>query len=184
MAASTLISSLKQVALFQGLSPIQITEIARHAERIIFKPGETIIAEGEDGDAAFIIVGGDAMRIEGPDLAGPEPVVAGSMVGEMAMLVETEHSSTVVARTPVRALKILRSAMLEHMTVDPAIADHLVERIAQRLNAIASELRAIDADFGDASYDAPAAEDGGDGRWPVRMPASLGEQRPGLDTRH
>lgn len=145
MTAQQLIAPLKQVALFQGLTPYQITEIARTAERIVFKPGDTIVAAGADGDAAYLIVGGDAVRVEGPAISGVAEIIApGSLVGEMAMLIETEHSSTVVARTPVRALKITREAMLAHMAADPSIADHLVARISSRLVSLAEELRSID----------------------------------------
>lgn len=149
MTAAQLIAPLKQVSLFQGLTPYQITEIARTAERIVFKPGDTIVAAGADGDAAFLIIGGDAVRVEGPAISAVAEVIApGSLVGEMAMLIETEHSSTVVARTPVRALKITRQAMLTHMAADPTIADHLVARISRRLASLAEELRAIDQTLG------------------------------------
>src|SRR5690606_27684464 len=149
-----LIAPLKHVALFQGLTPFQITEIARTAERIVFKPGDTIVAAGVEGDAAFLIVGGDAVRVEGPTIAGvAEIITPGSLVGEMAMLIETEHTSTVVARTPVRALKITREAMLAHMTADPSIADHLVARISSRLASLADELRAIDCSLGSGQAD-------------------------------
>lgn len=145
MAIDALVAPLLRVALFQGLRPLQITEIARRAERIMFRPGQTIVEAGQEGDAAFIVVSGVAERIKGPDMGSqPEAIVVGSLIGEMAMLVDTEYSSTIVAQTAVRALKITRTGMYEQMSRDAGLADHLVAKIAARLQVLAVELRAID----------------------------------------
>jgi CRP-like cAMP-binding protein len=154
MVAIALTAPLQRVALFQDLTPMQIGEIARTAERVMFKPGQTIVTCDAEADAAFLIVSGEARRVEGPELGGlPEIVEAGSLVGEMAMIVETEHSSTIVAMTPVRALKITRASLLAHMTNDPTLADRLVDRIAERLNRLAGELRAIDTHLAGITID-------------------------------
>jgi CRP-like cAMP-binding protein len=145
MAIDAFVRPLLGVELFQGLRPLQISEIARRADRIVFKPGEVIVAEDTTGDAAILIVAGEAARISGPGLPGDiEEVAPGSLVAEMAMLVDTVHSSTVVARSAVRALRISRSELLEQMEADPALAEHFVARISGRLGRLAAELRAVD----------------------------------------
>ncbi len=101
-------------------------------------------------------VSGEAVRVSGPTGFGrAENVPTGSLLAEMGMLIETQHTSTVVARTPIRALRITRAEMIEQMAEDPDLADHLVQRIASRLTALAQELRAIDARLGPAD-DKPA----------------------------
>jgi CRP-like cAMP-binding protein len=181
MAIDALVAPLLKIALFQGLRPLQITEIARRAERIMFRPGQTIVEADAEADGAFVIVSGEALRTKGPDLgAEPEPVVVGSLIGEMGMLVETEHMSTIVARTAVRALKITRAGMYEQMAEDARLADHLVARITSRLKNLAVELRAIDQSLA------------GDDADPIEMPKietrtprpALEHVRPGLETRH
>lgn len=160
---------LLRLELFQGLKPLQITEIVRRAERVVYKAGQALITDGEAGDAGIILVAGEAVRTRAP-MAAPdhaETIEPGSMLGEMAMLIETEHSSTVVARTPVRALRIARSEMLEMMIDDPRLAEHFVARVARRLHDIAAELRKIDVVLanvnveGDEPEDAPARDRGG-----------------------
>lgn len=146
MAIDALVKPLMNVAIFQGLKPLQVTEIARRAERVIYKPGQTIIEEDAEGDAAVLIVSGDAVRISGPECDGtPQEIVQGSLLGEMAMLVETQHSSTVIARGSVRALRITRAELHAQMEEDPAVADHFIGKIAGRLSRLAQELKAIDA---------------------------------------
>ncbi len=182
MAIDALVAPLLKIALFQGLRPLQITEIARRAERIVFRPGQTIVVADAEADGAYIIVGGEAIRTKGPDLSGePEPVVIGSLIGEMAMLVETEHMSTIVAKTAVRALKITRTSMYEQMAEDAKLADHLVARITSRLKDLAVELRAIDQSLAGELTDAldmPAVIDARPAR------PALEHVRPGLETRH
>ncbi len=157
MSMDAVSAHLVRLEIFQGLKPLQITEIARHAERVVYKPGQLLIEDGGQGDAAIIVVGGDAVRIKAP-MAPPEheeQIESGSLLGEMAMLTETDYSSTVVARTNVRALRITRDAMLAIMLDDPSLAEHLVAKVARRLHNIAAELRKIDVVLA-ATTDVPA----------------------------
>lgn len=181
MAIDALVAPLLRIALFQGLRPLQITEIARRAERIVFRPGQTIVEADAEANAAFVIVNGEAIRTKGPDLGSePEPIVVGSLIGEMAMLVDTEYTSTVVAKSPVRALKITRASMYEQMADDARLADHLVTKIAARLKNLAVELRAIDQSLaGESVGAAPALQ-----AEPRRPRLALEQVRPGLETRH
>lgn len=145
MSRDVLITTLRHVALMQGLSPFQITEIARRADRIVYKPGDTIIAADAEADAAILIVSGTAERRAGPAVDGKtETLPAGAILGEMAMLIDTRHSSTVIAVTQVRALRIAKAEMHELMAEEPAIAEHFIAKIASRLAALAKEMRDID----------------------------------------
>ncbi len=145
MSMDALIAPVRRVALFQGLRPIQITEIARRAERIVFGQGDLITEAGVDGDATFIIISGLAERVSGLQRGEvPEPVAPGSLIAEMAMLVPHEYGATVIARGPVRALKITREDLREQMLADPSLAEHLMHQIAGRLTKVAEELRRLD----------------------------------------
>lgn len=143
------VAALGRTEAFRGLGPHQLRAVVDAAERIVFRSGETIIAAGAPGLAAILLVAGDAAAIggESPTAGTPTaetPVVAGCLVGEMAMLIEHDYRVTVVARSSVRALRIDRSAMHALMLRDPAIADHFQARIASRLTRMAVELRRID----------------------------------------
>jgi CRP-like cAMP-binding protein len=148
---------LAVLPLFRGLSPLQLAAIARHAERVAYHPGAMIIEENDLAEAAILIVAGNAARVSGPELAArSEPVAVGSLLGEAAMLVETTHGSTVVARTAVRAVHITRDAMQELMLADPSLADRLVLNLARRLTQFADELRRVDTLLGKEAQAAAA----------------------------
>lgn len=145
MAIDALVQPLLRLPLFKGLKPLQLTEIVRRASRIIYKPGDVLVREDEVGDAAIIIVSGEALKLPDEDGQAAETVPTGSMVAELAMLVETVHSATIVARTPIKALKISREDMHAQMEEDPALAEFMMSRIAGRLDALVQEIRAIDS---------------------------------------
>ena len=145
MATDALIHALRHIAMFDGLSPLQITEIARRADRIVYKPGSRITQAHQPADAAIVLVSGTAERIEGPGLADQsQPLPAGTIIAEMAMLIETVTASTVVAVTEVRALRIARDEMHELIAEDPALAEHFVGKAAGRLRDVAGQLREIE----------------------------------------
>ncbi len=146
MAIDSFVQPMLKLEIFQGLRPLQITEIARRAYRVVYKPGDFIMREDEEGDAAIVIVSGEAVRIAGPGLSEPaESVPAGSLLAEMAMLIETRHSSTIVARTTVRALRISREELQSQMAEDATVADHFVNRISSRLSLVLETLKSIDS---------------------------------------
>jgi len=140
------VAPLLRVPLFAGLRPLQITEIARHAERLRFRPGQIITKAGEPGDGALVVVAGKAACIGRPQpLPSPEPVEPGSLIGEMAMLVEHEYSATIVAQERVLCLKITRRALQAQMLEDFSLAEHFQKCIADRLRQMQQQLRQIDA---------------------------------------
>lgn len=154
MVAQTVVTPLRHLPLFEGLTAFQISEIARTAERVMFKPGQVIIQRDTRADAAYVIVAGDVLRIDGPELGERSEVVEpGSLIGEMAMIVETESTSTIIARDTVKALRIPRAQFLDHLGEDPKLADHLITRIVSRLQRVAHELQTVDTILGDQSED-------------------------------
>lgn len=148
MSINVLARQLMSLEIFRGLAPLQLTEIVRQADRVVYRPGQYIIEAGKPGDAAIVIIAGDAIRF--PDTATGQGAVqaqalpAGTVLSELAMLIEHEHGATVLAHTTVRALRVTREALRRQMLDDPNLADHFVERIAERLSRVAAELRLID----------------------------------------
>ncbi|MFM1816447.1 MAG: hypothetical protein RLZ98_3142 [Pseudomonadota bacterium] len=163
MPVSELAAPLLEQELFQGLSPLQITEIARRAEKIIYRPGQVLIEQGEIGDAAILVVSGEVARIAGPDEAEADELIEpGSLIGEMAMLVDREHTSTFVARSSVKGLRITRETLFEQMHDDPRLAEHIADKIGSRLNGLLRQLKAIEAalqDVSTANEDLPDTSD-------------------------
>lgn len=146
MPIDRFVQPLLKLDIFQGLKPIQITEIARRAYRIIYKPGDIIIHEDEQSDAAIVILDGVAKRLSGPGLKNDdeEPILVGSVLAEMAMLIEMQYTSTIIAKTNVFALRISREEIRNQMREDKTLAEHFIGRLTRRLTSVSNELRRID----------------------------------------
>ena len=148
MSTSSLVAPFLRVALFDGLKPLQVTEIARNAERMIFRNGDIITRAGEEGYAAYLIVSGKLLA-NGLD-SGNKPTALeaqqGTLISEMAMLIDGHICpATITADGPVRAFRISRAALQAQMLDDPELAEHFVGKIASRLKHLADDLRRIDA---------------------------------------
>lgn len=155
MSPDLLMLSLLGAPLFAGLAPLQLKVLALTAERISFRDGEALIRNSEEGDAAFLIVSGEVAVDLADDMTGERALLpAGTLVGELAMLIETEHSSTVKAVGSVNALRFSRQMMHELMQRYPGMAEHFTAKIRQRLERMADALREID-DMLDAGDDMP-----------------------------
>jgi CRP/FNR family transcriptional regulator, cyclic AMP receptor protein len=159
MAIDRLVAPLLRVPLFAGLKPLQLTELARQAERMKFQRGDVITKAGEPGDGAYLVVSGLAEHVEPTDpAAAAEPIEPGSLVGEMAMLVEHAYGATIIARDRVLCLKITRAAVRAQMLEDAALARHFERRISERLSRVVDDLRRIDGILAACGSDAPQPE--------------------------
>jgi len=138
MPAETLITSLSRVPIFGRLTPEQIAGIAQRAEKIKFRSRDSITRTGEPGDGAYLLISGHA-----EDQAGLQ-LVLGSLIGELAMLVEHNYGATVMARDRVHCLKITRAAMHSQMLADPSLADLLSLHITEQMHKLADRLQHID----------------------------------------
>ena len=79
---------LGNVPLFSNLSQDQLKLLALNGEKVIFLDGRVITKANEPGDAAYLIVSGEAERIDGPAKLSPGLVLAsGTFIGEIAMLI-------------------------------------------------------------------------------------------------
>ncbi|WP_414464300.1 cyclic nucleotide-binding domain-containing protein [Hyphomicrobium sp. DY-1] len=155
MAINALVQPLLAQPLFRGLSPSQLTEIVRCAERIIYRSGDALIAEHQPSDASILVISGTCLRID--DNGDPsqktrgEVVPEGSIIAELAMLIEIEHVTTIIAQGPVKALRLPRQKILALMQDDPSLAQHFSACITSRLKLLANDLKAIDTSEDDAT---------------------------------
>jgi CRP-like cAMP-binding protein len=143
MAIHLVLESLRRVPLFAGLTPEQIAEVGRGAQRRAFSQGEVIAVAGETADGAYLIMSGEAVSKAGPREPG-KPVEPGSLVGELAMLVDHDYGTTVVAKGWVDCLKLERTTLRDQMQADPDLAERIAEVIRDRVSQVAAELQVVD----------------------------------------
>jgi CRP-like cAMP-binding protein len=145
MAIDDPVTPLSRVALFAGLTRLQLDELAERAEKLRFHAGDTLVKAGQAGDGAYLLVSGLVECITGPDpSSAPERVEPGSLIGEMAMLIEHNYGSTFIARERAFCLKLTRAAVHAQMLEDASLIEHFQRRITERLQHTRAELRRIE----------------------------------------
>ena len=148
MALETNAELLGRVSIFEGLTDEQLSLIAAKGRKTYFAEGGAILKAGERGDTTYLILTGLASTDPEPGSGiEMEMLEPGTVVGEMAMLVEATHTLTVKAKVRVRALAIPRADLYELMEGDPSIAHHFSQKLLERLAVLAGDLRQMDARF-------------------------------------
>ncbi|HKN79734.1 MAG TPA: cyclic nucleotide-binding domain-containing protein [Actinomycetota bacterium] len=122
---------LAQVPLFEGLSRRHLKQIAEHADEISFREKETILEADKPGGTFFVIVEGEVKVMRGNRViarAGP-----GEFFGEISLLDGGPRTATVVADSPVVAIRLFKSSFDKVVTQEPKVASKILAVVARRL---------------------------------------------------
>ncbi len=101
----------KRIALFNGLSPEEVSNILHQGEFFYFGQGKTIFHKGQRGSALFIVFSGTV------DIYNDERKIAqcrvGDAFGEMSVLDHRPHTATAAAATDVKLFTLSESQINE-----------------------------------------------------------------------
>ena len=122
---------LAQVPLFQGLSRRHLKKIAEHADEISFLEKETIVEAGQPGGSFFVVVEGEVRVVRGDRTlarAGP-----GEFFGEISLLDGGPRTASVIADTPVVAIRLFKGSFDRVVREEPGVAAKILAVVARRL---------------------------------------------------
>jgi CRP-like cAMP-binding protein len=107
------IACLREVPPFAALSPVKQKLLAVVSEHAVYMAGDTIIEQGETGDAVYVLLDGVAdVRISS---GGEDKLVRelgrNALFGEIAVMKNTPRMASVVARTMVHVLRIKKEVL-------------------------------------------------------------------------
>jgi len=131
---------LATVELFSGLPEEVLEQLALAAKLEYYDAGERLVTEGETGDSLFVIQRGSVMISKAGTAIGTTAVALailneGDFFGEMSLLTGSPRSASVIAEGPVEVFVLDRNAVAPVLERDPAIAEVLSKRLAERLAA-------------------------------------------------
>ena len=110
--------------------------------RAVFNDGDTIFDEGEEGDAAYIIIRGEVEISKGYETLYPRilAVIGRSEVfGEMALFDNRPRMARAVAKRETELICISREEFRARLrTVDPVMRS-MVQYLVQRVRSMADE---------------------------------------------
>ena len=126
---------LRNVELFVNLRSEELKIISLATQNLIYEQGEVIIAEGDEGDEAYVIYSGE---VEVYRALGDGKTVSlnrlgpGEMFGELALFGEGFRSATVKALTETLVAVITRDKLYEILREFPDIAIEMLKVQTQR----------------------------------------------------
>ena len=138
---------LRSVSLFKALSDEQLAAVAARAEIVTMGAGRVLVTQGERGDEMFVIDSGSVRIIASRRNENQEVLLdqldAGDVFGEIATL--TGEARTASARTATRCtlIRLTRAALLDAMASDPALAEAVWSRYAERRFEYAAETQPV-----------------------------------------
>ncbi len=136
------VQMLRQVPLFAGVDPGKLKLLAFTSQRVSFGEGDVLFHQGDPGDAAYVILSGNADILTGSDagLIKVAEVSRNAIVGEIAILCDGSRTATVRAKGQVEALRIGKEQFLKLMSDFPEITIEVMRVLATRLSATTTEL--------------------------------------------
>lgn len=142
------VGMLRRVPLFAGVEPSKLKLLAFTSDRVSYNAGQTLFNQGDEGDAAYVILSGTA-DILVDSAAGPIKVAEAepnSIVGEIAILCDVSRTATVRATSQLETLRIRKEDFLRLLKEFPEMTVEILRVLADRLSHTTADL--IDARSG------------------------------------
>jgi CRP-like cAMP-binding protein len=140
---------LRRVPFFAEIEPSKLKLLAFMSERVAFDSGMPLFRQGDPGDAAYLIISGEA-EVSAETPAGPLVLAtlgANEIVGEMAILGNVPRAATVRAKGRLITLRISKEPFMRMVREFPSMAVAMMQELAERLAATNNQLSAAQAEL-------------------------------------
>ncbi|MBN8993849.1 MAG: cyclic nucleotide-binding domain-containing protein [Rhizobiales bacterium] len=136
------IAMLSRVPLFTELTTEQLRLLAFSAVRLELTPGQVLFRENAVAQSGYIVVFG-GIELSVGDGTGKRVLTtceAGSLIGEIALFIETIRPATATAIVSSEVLEIDRKLVRRMLNEYPHVALRLRATLVERLQATVGEL--------------------------------------------
>jgi CRP-like cAMP-binding protein len=134
---------LRRVPFFAEMEPGKLKLLAFMSERVGYDAGKTLFCQGDHGDAAYLIIDGEAdIIVDTPSGALTIATLgANDIVGEMAILGDVPRTATVRAKDRLVALRIAKDPFMRMVSEFPNMAVSIMRELAHRLELTNNQLQ-------------------------------------------
>lgn len=150
------VAKLARNEIFAALEPGARRAIAFSAESRILRAGDVLFRRNERSNGGIFLLSG-SVALDGSDQgAGSARIIRPpALLGEIALLVETERPATAIAREPSSVLRISRQLFHRVLNEFPGSAERLRLSLADKLMRFVGELEALRK----SAFDLDASQD-------------------------
>lgn len=139
MALADDIRQLSEIAIFRHLDGEALRLLAFAAETKLLRTGDVLFREGQPSDGAFFLVTG-AIDVQASRDNAPLRLTAPSLLGELALLADTERPATATTATPSTVRHITRALFHRVLAESPGGAEKIRAMLAARIADYAADL--------------------------------------------
>jgi CRP-like cAMP-binding protein len=133
------VETFRNIPIFSECEPVHLQLLAFSAVRESFEPGSVLMAQGQEGKAAYLILSGQVeITTEEAGLmgeAGP-----GALLGEVAMIGGSPYSITATAADAVSTARIDRDLFLRVAQEFPEFGTAVLRSLARKLELSVQDL--------------------------------------------
>jgi CRP-like cAMP-binding protein len=138
---------LRNIPLFAKVEPAKLKLLAFTSERLEYRSDEELFHQGDYGDAAYIILEGEAdVLVDTPE--GPITVASlrkNDIIGEIAILCDVPRTASVVARSDLETLRMSKEGFFHLVTQFPQVGIEVMSALASKLHHTTEALTAARA---------------------------------------
>jgi CRP-like cAMP-binding protein len=132
---------IARVPLFEGLPPGQIEDLAMIVTDQLFKKGETIFSEGEDGNGFYVVITG-RVKIFKLSPEGKEQILhffgPGEPFGEVPVFAGQQFPANAEAMEESRIFFFPRKSFVDLVKRNPSLALNMLAVLSKRLRRFAA----------------------------------------------
>jgi CRP/FNR family cyclic AMP-dependent transcriptional regulator len=148
---------LRNIPLFAMVDPAKLKLPAFTSERLEYPSGDELFHQGDYGDAAYIILEGEADVVDTPSGAVKVATLGkNDIIGEIAVLCDVPRTATVVAHGNLEILRLSKDGFFHLVTQFPQVGIEVMSALASKLHRTTQALTA-------ARAQAPSGEGSGGG---------------------
>ena len=134
---------LRKIPLFADLPDDDLERLCQMADEVTLEAGQSLFAEGDHGDRAYIIREGEIEIFKAT--AGRQVLLAvrqpGEVIGEVSLLQDSPRTATARARTAAALITIRQDQLGRLLRISPSAARAMFETVLGRWRATETMLR-------------------------------------------
>jgi CRP/FNR family cyclic AMP-dependent transcriptional regulator len=138
---------LGNIPLFAKVKPARLKLLAFTSERLEYLSGDELFHQGDYGDAAYVILEGEAdILVDTPHSAIKIATLGkNDIIGEIAVLCDVPRTATVVAHGDLETLRVSREGFFHLVTEFPEVGIEVMSALASKLHRTTQALTAARA---------------------------------------
>lgn len=128
---------IRSVPIFKELRDDFLVKLASVMDEVLFDPGYTIITEGQEGRAMYIVVSGRvSVHLRQQELA---QLTDGTCFGEMSVFDAEPRSASVTTLDACNCLVLTQQQLYDAIDETPGIAVNIIRLLSRRIRELNQE---------------------------------------------